>query len=74
MAGEGRTLFPIASQRLPAQPTVGGLTSQARGAKQARAFSIFSFPATRPGMCRTCCLLTGRDTGALAAGWVHVGL
>jgi hypothetical protein len=49
-----------------------GLTSQARGAEQARAFSIF--PAARPGMCRTCRLLAGRDTGALAAGRVHVDL
>jgi hypothetical protein len=48
------------------------LTSQARGTKQARAFSIF--PAARQGMCRNCRLLAGRDTGALEAGRVHVDL
>ena len=35
---------------VPGQFPGAGLTSQARGAKQARAFSIF--PAARPGMCR----------------------
>ena len=41
------------------QSPVTGLTLQARGTKQARAFSVFS--AGRPGMCRT---------GSFRAAWL----